>query len=84
LSEQVENAALTDKELAALIGVTRRCIQQWRKRGLAPASIKVGNVRRTPRSSFIRWAVAHGRLVPMPDAPVPFGQVYAVRNEPQE
>ena len=62
MGEQIARA-LKDTELAALLGVSQRTVQNWRKAGDAPASIKVGQTRRTPRSSFIRWAVEHGHQV---------------------
>jgi predicted DNA-binding transcriptional regulator AlpA len=51
----VSEVLLTEREMAALLRVTPRCLQYWRASGEGPLFIKVGKLVRYRESGLDPW-----------------------------
>lgn len=59
-TDRNNNELLTEKQIAALIGVSVRTLQSWRRRGAGPRSVKMGTrLVRYWRSDVLSWIEGH-------------------------
>jgi hypothetical protein len=56
------DALLTDEELAELLRCTVRTLQNRRRRGAAPPSVKIGGSRRTPLPWCEQWLMTRAQI----------------------
>lgn len=54
---------LTTKEVAEMLGVPRRTVDDWRQRGVGPAFVKVGRHVRYRPTDLAAYTEAHLRAV---------------------
>lgn len=59
-----ENELLSEKEVAAILKVSRRTLQQWRYLGKGPPFLKIGLMVRYPRAALEDWleSVSEGSI----------------------
>lgn len=58
---------LTEQEVAEVLGVTIKCLQDWRYHRRGPAFVKVGRLPRYRQSDLDSWI--QSRTVPTSDSP---------------
>jgi excisionase family DNA binding protein len=60
----MENAnLLCEREVASILGISTRTLQQWRFRGIHLAYVKIGRLVRYRRADVEKYIVAHIRTM---------------------